>query len=35
MFVKSERYYDALYEALGKDYPKEAEKAHKLIRNYC
>lgn len=35
MFSKSEAYYDALYEALGKDYSKETEKAHKLIQKYC
>lgn len=34
MFSKSEKYYDALYEALGKDYSKEAEKAHKTIQKY-
>ncbi len=35
MFSKSEAYYDVLYEALGKDYSKETERAHKLIRKYC
>lgn len=35
MFVKSEAYYDVLYEALGKEYAKETEKAHKLIQKYC
>lgn len=36
MFLKSETYYDALYEkGLGKDYAKEAGKAHKLIQKYC
>jgi ubiquinone/menaquinone biosynthesis C-methylase UbiE len=35
MFLKSENYYDALYEALGKDYSKETEKAHKIIQRYC
>ena len=34
MFLKSENYYDALYEALGKDYSKEAAKAHKIIQKY-
>ena len=34
MFLKSEKYYDALYDALGKDYPKEVEKAHKIIQKY-
>jgi SAM-dependent methyltransferase len=35
MFSKSQHYYDTLYEALGKDYSKEAKKAHKLIRKHC
>lgn len=35
MFLKSEAYYDALYEALGKDYAKETDKVHKLIQRYC
>lgn len=35
MFSKSEAYYDALYEALGKDYVKETDKIHKLIQKYC
>ncbi|MBV6452753.1 MAG: dTDP-3-amino-3,6-dideoxy-alpha-D-glucopyranose N,N-dimethyltransferase [Anaerolineales bacterium] len=34
MFSKSENLYDVLYEALGKDYSKEADKAHKLIQKY-
>ncbi len=36
MFLKSEIYYDALYEeGLGKDYLAETEKARKLIQKYC
>lgn len=35
MFSKSQNYYDALYEALGKDYSKEALTVHKIIRKYC
>jgi len=35
MFSKSQDYYDALYQALGKDYSKEAMTAHKFIRKYC
>lgn len=35
MFSKSQRFYDALYEALGKDYSKEALLAHNFIRKYC
>lgn len=35
MFSKSEIYYDALYEALGKNYSKEALTAHKIIQKYC
>ena len=35
MFSKSEAYYDALYETLGKDYANETEKAHRLIQKYC
>lgn len=34
MFIKSERYYDVLYETLGKDYTTEAEAAHKFIQRY-
>lgn len=34
MFLESEKYYDALYEALGKDYFREAEKAHKIIQRH-
>ena len=34
MFSNSEKYYDALYEALGKDYRREAAKAHKLIQRH-
>lgn len=34
MFTKSEKYYDVLYEALGKDYAAEAEAAHKVIQKY-
>ncbi len=35
MYSKSEIYYDALYEALGKDYSKEAAAVHRFIRKYC
>lgn len=34
MFSKSQQFYDALYEALGKNYSKEALTAHKTIRKY-
>lgn len=34
MFAKSEKYYDVLYEALGKDYAAEAEAAHIVIQKY-
>lgn len=34
MFSKSERFYDELYEALGKDYFKETEKVHRIIQKY-
>jgi len=34
MYSKSEKYYDDLYASLGKNYSKEAEKAHKLIQRH-
>ena len=34
MFSKSAAYYDVIYDSMGKDYPKEAAKAHKLIHKY-
>jgi len=34
MFSKSADYYDEIYGSMGKDYPKEANKAHKLIQKY-
>ena len=34
MFSESEQYYDDLYAALGKNYSKEAEKAHKFIQKH-
>ncbi len=34
MFLESEKYYDEIYAALGKDYSKEAEKAHKFIQKH-
>ncbi len=34
MFSKSANYYDEIYNSLGKDYLKEANKTHKLIQKY-
>jgi len=34
MYAKSAEVYDAIYDSLGKDYAGEAEKLHKLIREY-
>ena len=34
MFLESEKYYDEIYAALGKNYSKEAEKAHKFIQKH-
>lgn len=34
MFTKSEKYYDAIYEALGKDYTTEAEATHGFIQKH-
>lgn len=34
MFSESEQYYDDLYASLGKNYSKEAEKAHRLIQKH-
>lgn len=34
MFSKSANYYDEIYTSMGKDYPKEANKAHRLIQKY-
>src|SRR5262245_36976961 len=34
MFSESEQYYDDLYASLGKNYSKEAEKAHKFIQKH-
>jgi len=34
MFSKSAAYYDVIYDSMGKDYPKEAAKAHQLIQKY-
>ncbi len=34
MFTKSARYYDAIYAALGKDYPVEAQKIHALVKQH-
>jgi ubiquinone/menaquinone biosynthesis C-methylase UbiE len=33
-FEKSAEYYDAIYDAVGKDYGKEARRIHQLIRTY-
>jgi ubiquinone/menaquinone biosynthesis C-methylase UbiE len=33
-FEKSAEYYDAIYDAVGKDYGKEAARIHQLIRAY-
>jgi ubiquinone/menaquinone biosynthesis C-methylase UbiE len=34
MFSKSANYYDEIYISMGKDYPGEANKVHRLIRKY-
>ena len=34
MFSKSANYYDEIYGSMGKNYPKEANKVHKLIQKY-
>ncbi len=34
MFSKSAEFYDAIYAAVGKDYPAEAEKAYKFIQTH-
>ena len=34
MFSKSEKYYDEIYGAMGKDYVAEANKAHKFIQKH-
>ena len=34
MFSKSEKYYDAVYEAAGKNYTSEVNKIHKFILKY-
>lgn len=34
MFSKSANYYDEIYNSMGKEYPREASKAHKLIQKY-
>lgn len=34
MFSGTEKYYDDIYSAMGKDYVAEAEKAHELIQKY-
>jgi len=34
MFSKSEKYYDEIYGAMGKDYFAEADKAHKFIQKH-
>ena len=34
MFLESEKYYDEIYAALGKNYSKESEKAHKFIQKH-
>ncbi|MBL8080952.1 MAG: class I SAM-dependent methyltransferase [Anaerolineales bacterium] len=34
MFSKSANYYDEIYNSMGKEYPNEARKAHKLIQKY-
>ena len=34
MFSKSEKYYDEIYGAMGKDYFAEANKAHQFIQKY-
>jgi ubiquinone/menaquinone biosynthesis C-methylase UbiE len=34
MYSVSAKFYDDIYAATGKDYPAEAEKAHKIIQKY-
>lgn len=34
MFTKSEKYYDAIYETMGKDYAAEAETVHGFIQKH-
>jgi len=34
MLSGSEKYYDDIYSAMGKDYPAEADKLHELIQKY-
>jgi len=34
MFSKSANYYDEIYTTMGKDYPREANKVHKLIQKH-
>lgn len=34
MFSKSAHYYDEIYNSMGKDYAKEVNKVHKLIKKY-
>ena len=34
MYIKSAAYYDALYRALGKDYPGETSRLHALIQRH-
>ena len=34
MFSESEKYYDEIYAVVGKNYHKEAEKAHKVIQKH-
>jgi len=33
-YEKQAKYYDAIYEAVGKDYKKESDKIHKIIETY-
>ena len=35
MFSKSANYYDEIYNTMGKDYPREANKVHKFIQKYA
>jgi SAM-dependent methyltransferase len=34
MFSKSAKYYDEIYASMGKNYPKESDKTHRLIQKY-
>ena len=34
MFSESEKYYDEIYAAVGKDYPREVDRAHKFIQKH-